>query len=404
MLRISGFALAALGLLLVPANALAIGHAVPKQPKTSAPKVVVQPKTVIINHTPAAVGNVVKPPAVKVAVPPPASTKVVTNIHQKFPTTPIHVDQKAFVETNQHKFVGAGQKGFVVKDYARIDPPQIKYKGSHPVVQAFPEKFRPTGFKKRPDFIANYDKHWSERLDHRHERAFEIRQHLGANYFHLFTPDWWGHYRNVHLGWWGRYPVFAARWFAFPQWRWWRPAPWETVIGWCYGAPAWAPPFYYDYGGNVTYDNNVVYVEDQPVATQQDYALQAMQLAESGAALLYGTPPSPDNIEQQWLPLGSFAVANEDQGNPTQFLQLAVNKQGVIAGSFYNGATDEAQPVVGRIDPKTQRAAWYLGDTKTTVMETGAYNLTAPETQVLVHFGTTQTQTWILVRMQEPPK
>jgi hypothetical protein len=337
-----------------------------------------------------------------VTVVQPAPKIVVTNIHDKFP--PVHVDQKAFVEANQHKFVGVGQKGIVVVEHPKVTPPQFQYKGAHPVVGAWREKFKPVNVKLRPEFVTQYNQHWGERLDHRRERAVEIHHLIGTTYHHLFTHDWWDHYHGPRVGWWARWPLFAARWHAFTGWEWWRPATWQVLTAWALGPTVWAPPFYYDYGGNVIFDNNIVYVQDQPIATMQDYALQAMQLADSGAALLNASPPSPDNIASQWLPLGSFAVANEDHGEPTMFLQLAVNKQGVIAGTFVDAATDKAQPVIGAIDYKTQRAAWYIGDTKTTVMETGVYNLTAPETQVLVHFGTTQTQTWLLVRMEEPAK
>jgi hypothetical protein len=138
------------------------------------------------------------------------------------------------------------------------------------------------------------------------------------------------------------------------------------------------------------------------VATEQDYYLQAQQLAETGDTLLESAPPDADRLETDWMPLGSFAVSNETDGEPTTFVQLAVNKQGVIAGSYFNSVTDETLPVTGAIDPKTQRAAWYVGDNRKTVFETGAYNLTSSETQVLVHFAPDQTQTWLLVRMEQP--
>ena len=36
------------------------------------------------------------------------------------------------------------------------------------------------------------------------------------------------------------------------------------------------------------------------------------------------------------------------------------------------------------------------------VVETGIYNLTENQTECLMHFGTEHTQTWLLVRMEEP--
>ena len=61
-------------------------------------------------------------------------------------------------------------------------------------------------------------------------------------------------------------------------------------------------------------------------------------------------------------------------------------------------------PVYGSVDPKTQRAAWIVGDRKDTVYETGLGNLSKPETALLVHFGKDRTQQWTLIRMDPPPE
>ena len=44
------------------------------------------------------------------------------------------------------------------------------------------------------------------------------------------------------------------------------------------------------------------------------------------------------------------------------FMQLAVNKDGVIRGNYYNALSDATVPVYGQVDKKTQRAAWTVGD------------------------------------------
>ena len=86
-------------------------------------------------------------------------------------------------------------------------------------------------------------------------------------------------------------------------------------------------------------------------------------------------------------------------------LQLAVSKEGVISGTYYNSDTDIARPVKGTVDKKTQRAAWTFADGKDTniVMEAGINNLTQDQTEALVHFGKDITQQWLMVRLQEPP-
>ena len=93
-----------------------------------------------------------------------------------------------------------------------------------------------------------------------------------------------------------------------------------------------------------------------------------------------------------------------DETTATQIFQLAVNKAGVISGEYYNATTDQTEPLTGAVDQKTQRAAWTVGDRKTTVYEAGIANLTKDETTMLIHYGTEKTQQWILVRIPEPSK
>ena len=47
-------------------------------------------------------------------------------------------------------------------------------------------------------------------------------------------------------------------------------------------------------------------------------------------------------------------------------------------------------------------AAWSVGDKSDTVVETGIFNLTKSETPALLHFGKNKTQTWLLVRLEDP--
>jgi hypothetical protein len=94
-------------------------------------------------------------------------------------------------------------------------------------------------------------------------------------------------------------------------------------------------------------------------------------------------------------------VQGEEKTSNNLF-QLAVNQAGVLRGNYYDALMDNTSPVYGSVDKQSQRAAWYIGDKKTTVFETGIYNLTKDQTPLLVHFGQDRTQQWLLVRMQQP--
>ena len=199
-------------------------------------------------------------------------------------------------------------------------------------------------------------------------------------------------------GWWAAHPrARHARWHYHGRHHphyWWRAATWVALTRWL--PWAWGTPYYYDYGygGNVYYEGDTVYVNNEPAYTAEEYATQAMDIA---AAV-----PNVEEEQVEWMPLGVFALTHGEKGDPDMLLQLAVSKEGIIAGVYQNTVTETTLPVEGMVDKETQRAAWTIGDNKNTVLETGIYNLTQEETPVLVHFGKDQTQTWLMVRLEEP--
>jgi hypothetical protein len=59
--------------------------------------------------------------------------------------------------------------------------------------------------------------------------------------------------------------------------------------------------------------------------------------------------------------------------------------------------------ITGKVDKKTQRAAWTLGDKKTPVYEAGLSNLTQQQTTILVHRDGGKVEQMLLVRVQDRP-
>lgn len=159
-------------------------------------------------------------------------------------------------------------------------------------------------------------------------------------------------------------------------------------------------PVYYDYGTLIYYDDYFMYIDGEPFATGPQFSQQAIVLADQGREIIAEKPPVADHSNpDDWLPLGMFALVNEDEGEPIMYLQLAVDQDGVIAGTYFNTLTDSTLPVFGMVDSESQRAAWSVGDKSTTVMETGIFNLTEDEAPVLIHFGEESRQNWLLVRL-----
>jgi hypothetical protein len=201
-----------------------------------------------------------------------------------------------------------------------------------------------------------------------------------------------GYYNAFRPGWYGRYPGAwaAAGWAAGAAWR---PAVWNTCASYV-GYPADTTATYYDYGDTVTYQDGNVYYADQVAATQADYAQQATDIADTGRQA-----QPPDN--EQWQPLGVFAMVKGDETTSNDIFQLAISKEGVVRGNYYNAASDSTTPVYGSLDKKSQRIAWTIGDKKEPVYETGLYNLTQEQTTMLVHFSKDQTEQYKLFQVPQ---
>jgi hypothetical protein len=198
--------------------------------------------------------------------------------------------------------------------------------------------------------------------------------------YRYFTPAW---YRTHAVAW------VAPRWAVANLWV--APA-WPVVSGYC---GITAPPVLYDYGSSVVIEDNTVYVNGEQTTTAEQYATQATDFADAGRSA------KPAETEE-FQPLGVFGLVQGDEKVADHIFQLAVNKEGIIRGNYYDAVADTTLPVYGSVDRKSQRAAWSIGDKKDTVFETGLNNLTQEQTTVLVHFGKERTQQMMLVRLEEP--
>lgn len=198
---------------------------------------------------------------------------------------------------------------------------------------------------------------------------------------------------------------YYYRYQYYPVSYWWTAPAFPTFATWFTwtAQPAiWSQPVFYDYGagGNITYQNNNVYLNGQQLGTAREFAETAATLA---------TVPPPESEEQaaeaEWLPLGTFALTTDKQDTePNRILQLAVDKQGIISGTMYNTQSEESQAIQGSVDKETQRVAFRFGENENVVAETGLFNLTQNEAPVLMHFGPDWNETYLLVRLEAPPE
>jgi len=201
------------------------------------------------------------------------------------------------------------------------------------------------------------------------------------NHWGVYGADWYRRYPGAWA---------AAGWGAGYAWR---AATWDSLG---YYMNYYPPnPLYYDYGNNVTYQDDGVYVDGQNVGTADQYYDQASALATTGTQA--AAPADGD-----WLPLGVFGLTKSGEQKADVTVQLAVNKQGVLRGNYTDVVTNQTQLVHGSVDKKTQRVAFTVGDNTNNVVETGLYNLTKDEAPALIHFGKDRTEQWLLVRLKQP--
>jgi hypothetical protein len=223
----------------------------------------------------------------------------------------------------------------------------------------------------------------TERQENLGNRADNIRDGLHDHYDdnHLFD-DFWADHPHAHYHFHNN-PAF---------WTW---ATWNTAAA--FMPWNWGTPVYYDYGygGNVYYEGDTVYIGETPI-DESTYEVAVAQLATNVPVV-----ENPDQME--WLPLGVFAISKDgDNAVPNMFLQLAVSKEGIIAGTYQNKTTGKTESVEGMVDKDNQRAAWTIVGKNTPIMETGIANLTLNETNALLHFSDGQTQQWLMVRIEGP--
>lgn len=202
-----------------------------------------------------------------------------------------------------------------------------------------------------------------KRLQTNQQAAHRVREQikqLRPDLAHAFNDDF---FKRHHY-----HPVFFT-----PGYNWWGAPSWVDVndwLGW-----GWDYPYYYDDEGFP------IPIENAPEAEQGE-----------------------EVAEDDWLPLGVYAAArtvNQAAFSP-MLVQLALDKEGDLAGTYYNTSTDLTHELVGMVDRTTQQAVWKLADNPDSpTMTTGLYNLAQDVATVQVHFPDGTEQTWVLVRLNQ---
>lgn len=229
---------------------------------------------------------------------------------------------------------------------------------------------------------------------HRHHASHHAHHHAHwAHHNRPFSRDWYGRHHHAWGGGWG---------WGNP----WNVANWGTTAAWL-GLGAAAVPEWGGYGPTDTtvYDTdneslNVTVPETEAAQNLSTEALNEQTAAAQALAAQGATEPAGD---EKFLPLGVFTLAPEDQTEASALVQLAVSKDGLLRGTYYDLLTDADQPIQGAIDKRTQRAAFTLGSQGKIAFQTALGVLTEPSGPISVHYENGQTRQWVLARYQQEP-
>lgn len=162
--------------------------------------------------------------------------------------------------------------------------------------------------------------------------------------------------------------------------NWWAAATAAGVGSWLGYQTA---PYYYGY------DNGTFGVTEYPLS--ETNAIQPSFDAANGT-------------DGNWMSLGVFSISknSESLATPNLFIQLALDKGGMISGTLFNAQTNESHELEGSVDSTSQRALWKVASSQGgPVIETGIYNLTQDEVPIQIHFANGQVQQGLLVRVDK---
>src|SRR5271166_2451202 len=332
---------------------------------------------------------------------------------------------------------GAGPAGKGFPDLSGKGPSELGNRASEPLAnQQFWKNWSEQNQGKLADFQANRAKDWNNISEfrnnqnvassfnrpewndyknnvqnYRDNRAIEVTNNIQNNLNNYFSSNWWKDQGGYSGGDRGNYWSYADKYGSYAEkYWWWGAATYATAATWLAlengydssGGYDSGSSGSYDYGVNVVYEGDNVYVDGKREASAEEYSQQAITLANTSEEQPPAPMPPEDGKQAEYLPLGVWAMVQEEKGDAYMFFQISIDKNGVVTGAFKNLLSGEVSPVSGEVDKKTQRAAWKIGSNSSTVIETGLQNLTQEVASCLVHFGTDTTQTWLLVRLKNP--
>jgi hypothetical protein len=240
--------------------------------------------------------------------------------------------------------------------------------------------------------------HRGHRGHHRHANNHHSSHHAHhhahwGNHNRPFSRGWYGHHRGAWGGAWG---------WGNP----WGIANWGTTAAWL-GLGAATAPVWAGYGPTNTTiydtDNEELNAPGNELPGGQNMSPEALAAESAAARELAAKGMTEPGQDEKFMPLGVFTLAPENQTEATAMLQLAVSKQGVLRGSYFDLLSDVNHPIRGSVNKKTQHVAWTFGPQGKVTFQTALGVLTESSGPVSVHYENGQTRQWVLARYDKEP-
>lgn len=116
-------------------------------------------------------------------------------------------------------------------------------------------------------------------------------------------------------------------------------------------------------------------------STVYDPSLDTVQ-PEPDAALPPAGAGPPAGASDDWLPLGVYALVRPGQSQGTSLLQVAVNKEGAVRGTYYDEISDSSHILQGSVNNQNQMVDWTVGQSGKVTFQAGLDDLTHSSTPV----------------------
>ena len=199
----------------------------------------------------------------------------------------------------------------------------------------------------------------------------------------LFSLPWWNEHKPSGTS--------SAYFTTKSPAAWWGATNWATLSR-VFAIPGGTKPFVYVYDQNLTFKSDLIYVNGEPVGSYEHFVASARQLANETA--------EPSDGRSSWISFGTFVLSTSLQAKTSEHaIQLAVDQAGNIAGTYANWKNGTVQSIHGKVDLKTQRVAFDIGNRANLTLETGLTNLTNDKVRLWAHLPNSHSQTWFLARM-----